>query len=67
MIVTTSGTYTKEELEKRDNEIKHLFFAFWSGTITASEVDKMLKEKNISYGELKSLQYEASLEYNFED
>lgn len=67
MITTASGTYTKEELEKRENEIKELFFSYWNGTITGSELDKMLKEKKLSYGELKSIQYEASLEFNSED
>jgi hypothetical protein len=64
MITTGSGTYTYEELKKRDNMIIQMFIDFWEGKMEVMELHKkkeeMLKNGKITHGELDSLQYYAS-------
>lgn len=69
-IHSQSGDYTKEELDKRDQEIKDLYKSQWNGDITPKELNDKLealrKDGKVSYGELSSLQYDASREFDKE-
>lgn len=68
MIHTSYGSFTYEELEKRDKTVKQMFIDFWDGKIDVFELvkkqDEMLKNNKISYAELKNLQYDASREHD---
>ena len=68
MITTNSGTYTYEELEKRDKMVIQMFIDFWEGKTEVMELvkkkEEMLANREISIGELDSLQYYASRIYD---
>jgi len=69
-VTTASGTYTFEEMQKRDKEVKDLYKAHWNNEMSAKELNDKLNEMRekgrLSYGEQSSLQYDASLEYDKE-
>lgn len=68
MVTTGSGTYTYEELKRRDNMIIQMFIDFWEGKMEVMELVKkkgeMLTNREITRGELDSLQYYASRVYD---
>lgn len=61
-ITTTSGTYTVKQYKKIENEIKKAFWDLWENKITIEEHKKILKNSGLNYGEIKSIQYQASIE-----
>lgn len=62
MIATPSGEYTIEAYKKIENKIKQAYKDFWNNKITMQEHEKIIKKSRLSYGEIKSIQYQASLE-----
>ena len=62
MITTISGTYTLEEYKQIENKVKQAYKDFWNKKITITEHKKILEESGLSYAEIKSIQYQASLE-----
>lgn len=62
MVTTQSGTYTIESYKKIENIIKQAYKDLWNNKITIQEHKKILKKTGFSEGEIRSLQYQASLE-----
>ena len=62
MITTQSGTYTIESYKKIENTIKQAYKDLWNNKITIQEHKKLLEKTGFSEGEIRSLQYQASLE-----
>lgn len=65
-IHTQSGSYSQEEMAKRDNEIKQMYKDTWEGKMEYKELhdklENMKKDGKISQGELDALKYDASME-----
>lgn len=62
MITTPSGTYTLEELMRIERNLRNNFKMFWNGMISVWELEQAKKDSGLSYGEIKSIQYDASME-----
>ena len=62
MITTPSGKYTLEQYEEIENKVKKAYKDFWNKKITMEEHRKIIEKSGLSYGEIKSIQYQASIE-----
>lgn len=63
-ITTQSGTYTASQLKQRDNKIMKMYNDAWNGKMSYAELnnqlEKMVENGQVSRGELRSIQYQAS-------
>lgn len=67
-ITTGSGTYTYDQLKKRNDTIKKLYLDYWDGKMDVFELrnktEQLLERGEVTRAELENLQYEASREYD---
>lgn len=66
-VTTLSGTYTVEEYHNLVENMKNAYKSAWRGVIPYEKLEELKKTSGLSQGEISSLQYDASLEYDKED
>lgn len=62
MVTTASGTYTIDQYKRIENRVKKAFKDYWNGDITVWQLEEIKQRSKLSGGELKSIQYIASME-----
>lgn len=65
-VTTLSGTYTVEEYHNLVENMKNAYKSAWRGVIPYEKLEELKKTSGLSQGEISSLQYDASLEYDKE-
>lgn len=65
-VTTLSGTYTVEEYHNLVENMKSAYKSVWRGVIPYEKLEELKKTSGLSQGEISSLQYDASLEYDKE-
>ncbi len=65
-VTTLSGTYTVEEYHNLVENMKSAYKSAWRGVIPYEKLEELKKTSGLSQGEISSLQYDASLEYDKE-
>jgi len=61
-----NGTYTVEEYHNLVENMKSAYKSAWRGVIPYEKLEELKKTSGLSQGEISSLQYDASLEYDKE-
>lgn len=65
-VTTLSGIYTVEEYHNLVENMKNAYKSAWRGVIPYEKLEELKKTSGLSQGEISSLQYDASLEYDKE-
>lgn len=65
-VTTLSGIYTVEEYHNLVENMKSAYKSAWRGVIPYEKLEELKKTSGLSQGEISSLQYDASLEYDKE-
>ena len=65
-VTTLYGTYTVEEYHNLVENMKNAYKSAWRGVIPYEKLEELKKTSGLSQGEISSLQYDASLEYDKE-
>lgn len=65
MITTLSGTYTKEEYSRIEKTLAKAYTDYWDGKIDYIQLTKAQEDSNLSYAEIKDVQYRTSMKGGF--
>ena len=61
MITTLSGTYTIEQYNAIVERVANAFRLYWQGAIDFKHLERIKKQSQLSYAEIKNIQYDTSI------